>query len=311
MSTKKKMMLGIDLGGTKIEVIVLDDTSNERYRKRVPTPARSYDEIIRCLVDLVMGAEKALGMKMVVGIGTPGTISPSTGLVKNSNTVCLIGKPLDRDLSAALSRPICMANDADCFTLSEAIDGAAKKDRIVFGVIVGTGTGGGIVVDGKLVTGPNAISGEWGHNPLPWPLDSERPGPACYCGLYGCVETFLSGPGLSRDYLKVTGDELQPVDIVELSEKGQEMAERVMARYEDRFARALAGIINILDPHIIVLGGGLSNIQRLYKNIPRIWHSYVFSDTVTTKLVRAAFGDSSGVRGAAWLGRDLLEKSPT
>jgi fructokinase len=230
----------------------------------------------------------------------PGVISPATGLVKNANSTWLIGRPFGADLSARLGRDVRCANDANCFALSEAVDGAAAGARSVFGVIVGTGTGGGIVVDGRVVTGANAIAGEWGHNPLPWPRDREWPGPACYCGRTGCIETFLSGPGFARDF-DVAGVPGDAADIVARAAAGDAAAEQCVRRYEDRMARALASVINVLDPDVIVLGGGLSNIDRLYENVPLLWARYVFSDTVTTRLVKAAHGDSSGVRGAAWL----------
>lgn len=299
--TKSTFSIGVDLGGTKIEIAVLDDNGDQRYRKRVPTP-KNYKSIIRAIVDLVSEAESALGRSASIGVGTPGAISPSTGRIKNSNTVCLIGKPFVDDLSCALSRPIRCANDADCFTLSEAIDGAAAGERVVFGVILGTGTGGGIVVNRQLIVGPNAITGEWGHNPLPWPTDAERPGATCYCGKQGCVETFLSGPGLSRDFESATGRKLTAIEIAERARSNDPDAEATLARYEDRLARGLANVINILDPDAIVLGGGLSNVERLYANVPKILPKYVFSDRVDTRLFRAIHGDSSGVRGAAWLG---------
>jgi len=237
----------------------------------------------------------------VDGIGIPGMISPATGLIKNANSTVLISHALDKDLRQALGREIRIANDANCFAISEAVDGAAAGAEVVFGVIVGTGTGGGIVVRGKVLTGPNAIAGEWGHNPLPWPRAEELPGPDCYCGKKGCIETFLSGPGMARDYLKTTGKSLDPAEIVTLASHGEEAAAACLDRYEDRMARGLAHVINILDPTIIVLGGGMSNIQRLYTNVPKLWGRYVFSDYVDTRLVPPRHGESSGVRGAAWL----------
>jgi len=299
---KSTISIGVDLGGTKIEIAALDSNGNQQYRKRIPTPNANYKAIIQAIVDLVDEAETALGVSTSIGIGTPGAISPSSGRIKNSNTVCLIGEPFADDLSRALSRKIYCANDADCFTLSEAIDGAAVGERVVFGVILGTGTGGGIVVERQLIVGPNAITGEWGHNPLPWPTDDERPGPACYCGKRGCVETFLSGPGLSRDFEFATGQKLTALEIAERAQSNDANAEAALVRYEDRLARALANVINILDPDAIVLGGGLSNMLRLYSNVPKILPKYVFSDRVDTRLFRAVHGDSSGVRGAAWLG---------
>jgi fructokinase len=293
------LKLGVDLGGTKIEAVALDDSNAERFRKRVPTPKGDYEGTLRAIAGLVADAGKALGAGdgLGVGVGTPGALSPATGLLKNSNSTVLIGKPLDRDLAALLRRPVRLANDANCFALSEAKDGAAKGCRVVFGAILGTGVGGGIVVDGHLLTGANAISGEWGHNPLPWPKDDERPGPLCYCGRPGCIETFVSGPGLTRDFDAKTPAE----EIAALAERGNPEAERALARYEERLARALANLINILDPDAIVLGGGMSNVERLYRNVPKLWGPWVFSDQVATKLVKARHGDSSGVRGAAWL----------
>ena len=294
------MRIGIDLGGTKTEIIVLDDGGNERSRERIPTPSHSYDAIVSALVGLVRSHEAKLGggVKCSVGIGIPGAISPATGLIKNANTTCLIGRAFDKDLERELGRPVRLANDANCFALSEATDGAAQGAKIVFGVIVGTGTGGGVVVGGDVLNGRNSIAGEWGHNPLPWPRDEERPGPECYCGKRGCIETFLSGPGLKRDHF---GGSLETRDIVARATAGDVNAEATLRRYEDRMARSLASVINVIDPDVIVLGGGLSNLPRLYENVPKIWRNYVFSDEVATRLVPAKFGDSSGVRGAAWL----------
>ncbi|MBF0324634.1 MAG: ROK family protein [Alphaproteobacteria bacterium] len=292
------LRIGIDLGGTKTEAIALDRSSGvELARRRVATERGSYDGTIRTIRDLVQGLEAQLGGRASVGIGIPGTISPATGLVKNANSTWLIGQPFDRDLQDALGRPVRLANDADCFALSEATDGAGAGAATMFGVILGTGVGGGLVVQGKLVTGPNAVAGEWGHNPLPWPADNERPGPACYCGRSGCVETFLSGPGLERDH----GQGLRVPEIERLAQAGDGLAEAALERYEDRLARALAVVINILDPHVIVLGGGVGNLARLYRNVPARWGRYVFSDSVVTRLLPPLHGDSSGVRGAAWL----------
>ena len=293
--------IGIDLGGTKIEGIVLAADGQQLVRERVVTPQDDYQATLAAIVDLVATLEQSVGQQCSIGIGMPGSLSRVSGLVKNSNSVCLNGKPLPHDLEALLGRPLRFANDADCFVLSEANDGAAAAAGTVFGVIIGTGTGGGIVVDGKLVSGPNGISGEWGHNPLPWPQGDELPGPECYCGLNGCIETWLSGPGLSRDHYRVYGKKMQPVTIYQCDELGDEKCRDTMKRYADRMARALASIINVLDPDVIVLGGGVSNIKSIYKDVPRLWGSYVFSDRVDTKLVHAKHGDSSGVRGAAWL----------
>ena len=295
------LKLGIDLGGTKIEIIALDGQGRERLRRRVATPQGDYAAILETVARLVHEAEKALGEQGTVGIATPGAISKVTGCLKNSNSVCLNGRPIRQDLEALLRRPVRISNDANCFALSEATDGAAAGASVVFGVIVGTGTGAGVVVDGRVLTGANAIAGEWGHNPLPWPRDEERPGPECYCGRRGCIETFLSGPGMARDHERVAGETLDAESIVERASRGDAACEATLQRYEDRMARSLAHVINILDPDAIVLGGGLSNIRRLYENVPRRWGPYVFSDRVDTRLLPPKHGDSSGVRGAAWL----------
>jgi fructokinase len=295
------LRIGIDLGGTKIEVIALDQQGHILHRERVPTPQGDYAATVQAIVHLVRHTELRLNVQGTVGIAVPGAISPATGLIKNANSVCLIGQPLDRDLSSALQRPIKLSNDANCFALSEAIDGVAAGSEVVFGVILGTGTGGGVVVQQRVLTGPNAIAGEWGHNPLPWPQPAELPGPLCYCGKQGCIETFLSGPGLARDYQIATGQTITPPVLVELAEQGDSQARDCLARYADRPARGLASIINVLDPNVIVLGGGLSNLFYLYTEVPRLWGRYVFSDHVDTLLKPARHGDSSGVRGAAWL----------
>lgn len=295
------MRIGIDLGGTKIEAIALDGNGRELLRRRVTTPGGDYQATLAAIAALVHDIEKQTGQRGTVGVGTPGAVSRATGRIKNSNSVCLIGQPLGEDLAALLGRPLRLANDANCFALSEAMDGAAAGAEVVFGVIIGTGTGGGIVVHGRVLEGPNAIAGEWGHNPLPWPRDAERPGPACYCGKHGCLETFLSGPGLARDHAQTTGQTLTAAEIAQRAEQGDAMCNATLERYEDRLARALATVINVLDPDVIVLGGGLSNIARLYRKVPQIWGNYVFSDRVDTRLVRAKYGDASGVRGAAWL----------
>ncbi len=275
------MRIGIDLGGTKIEAIALDDAGRERLRRRVATPQGDYRSTVAAIASLVAGIENELGVRGSVGIGMPGALSRVTGRVKNSNSVCLNGEPLKEDLEAALGRELRLANDATCFALSEAVDGAARGARVVFGVILGTGVGGGVVVDGRVLDGPNSIAGEWGHNPLPLPSAGDLPLPSCYCGRAGCIEAYLSGPALARD-----GGAAEP---------------GAMVRYEERLARSLAGVINILDPDVIVLGGGLSNLEPLYASVPRLWLPHVFSDRVQTRLVRHVHGDSSGVRGAAWL----------
>jgi fructokinase len=273
-------------------------------RRRVATPRGSYGSTLETVARTVEELESSLGATGTVGVGIPGTISPATGVVKNANSVWLNGRPLDRDLSARLRRPVRLANDANCFALSEATDGAARGARVVFGVIVGTGTGGGIAVDGRVLVGPNAVAGEWGHNPLPWPREGEWPGPSCYCGKTACIETFLSGPGLSADHQRATGEQCEVPEVVRRAASGDAAAEATLARYEDRMARALAGVVNILDPDVIVLGGGMSNLGRLYDAVPRLWPAYVFSDRVDTPLRRPLHGDSSGVRGAAWLWPD-------
>jgi fructokinase len=295
------MRIGIDLGGTKIEGIVLDGDGRERVRRRVATPAGDYAASLAVIAALVAELEAHAGPAASVGVGIPGALSPATGLVKNANSTWLIGKPLDRDLETTLGRPIRLENDANCFAVSEAADGAAAGAAVVFGVILGTGVGGGVVIDGRPLKGRNAIAGEWGHNPLPWPEDDERPGPACYCGLVGCIETFLSGPGLAHDFLSATGEAVAPAGIAERAAAGDGAAVAALERYEHRLARALAGVINVLDPDVIVLGGGLSNLSRLYENVPRLWERWIFSDKVDTALKRNRHGDSSGVRGAAWL----------
>jgi len=295
------MRLGIDLGGTKIEIIALDDSGKELLRRRVPTPGGNYGATLQAIAALVHDAEAELGQHGSIGIGTPGALSRATGRLKNSNSVILNDRPILQDLEALLLRKVAISNDANCFALSEAVDGAAAGASVVFGVILGTGVGAGIVVNGHVLSGPNSIAGEWGHNPLPWPDAHELPGPACYCGKRGCIETFLSGPGMAKLHHLETGVSLSAEEIVALAEKGEAACERSLQLYENRLARSLAHVINILDPDVIVLGGGMSNIRRLYTNVPEIWGRWVFSDRVDTKLVKHSFGDSSGVRGAAWL----------
>ena len=297
------MRFGIDLGGTKIEILALDESGNERYRHRVATPQDSYAQTLEAIVNLVNGAEVALGATGTLGIATPGAISRASanlGRIKNANSTCLNGEPLIDDLQRALKRQVRIANDANCFALSEATDGAAAGAEIVFGVIVGTGVGGGICINGRIVTGANAIAGEWGHNPLPWPGPAELPGHACYCGRHGCIETWLSGTGMARHFREDTARALSAPEIV-ANAAVDAACEAALAAYEDRLARSLATIINVLDPDVIVLGGGLSKVSRWYSSVPKIWAKYVFSDHVATRLVPPKFGDSSGVRGAAWL----------
>ena len=333
------MRLGIDLGGTKIEIIALDAAGRELLRRRVPTPQGNYYETLQAIAQLVRDAEAELGRQGSLGIGTPGALSRATGRLKNSNSVALNDQPILQDIEALLQREVKISNDANCFALSEATDGAAAGASVVFGVILGTGVGAGIVVNGHVLTGPNGIAGEWGHNPLPWPQPHELPGPQCYCGKQGCIETFLSGPGMAQLHqLSVRAEPVEawmtsgpstgcacavganapyshglplagagrtelcsPEEIVARAEQGDAACERSLQIYENRLARSLAHVINILDPDVIVLGGGMSNIARLYANVPALWGEWVFSDRVDTKLVQHRFGDSSGVRGAAWL----------
>jgi fructokinase len=292
----RPLRIGVDLGGSKIEAVALRG-GDEFCRRRIAAPRGDYGATVEAIRGLVADIERAAGARGTVGVGIPGALSPATGLVKNANSVWLIGRPLDRDLEAALGRKVRLANDANCFALSEATDGAAAGARIVFGVILGTGVGGGIVVDGRVLSGADAIAGEWGHSPLPSPRDDERPGPLCYCGKHGCVETFVSGPGLAADHYAATGERREPADIAAA-------APATMARYEDRLARGLATVVNLLDPDVIVLGGGLSQIGRLYESVPRLLASYVFSDRVAARLVPPRHGDASGVRGAARLWRE-------
>ena len=295
------MRIGIDLGGTKIEGIVLDPAGRVAVRRRVATPRDDYEGTVAAVAALVRDLEGEAGTGATVGVGTPGAISPARGVMKNANSTWLNGRPLGLDLEKALGRPVRLANDANCFALSEAADGAAAGAEVVFGVIVGTGTGAGIVVHGRPLTGPNAVAGEWGHNPLPWPEPGEWPGPPCYCGRTGCVETFLSGPGLARDHRDRTGRDWDAAAIERAAREGDVAAEAALAAYARRMARALAAVVNILDPDVIVLGGGMSNLARLYTAVPAEWSRWVFSDRVDTRLVPPRHGDSSGVRGAAWL----------
>lgn len=295
------MRIGVDLGGTKIEAAVLDEAGEFRFRERLDTPRGDYDATLRTIALLVRRAQAVAGKGASIGVGTPGSISPFTGLIRNANSQVLNGRPLDRDLERLLGQPIRLANDADCFALSEATDGAAAGSQLVFGVILGTGVGGGVVVGGRLLRGGNGVAGEWGHNPLPWTGDQDRPVPACWCGKQGCIETWLSGPALAADHRRVSGESLTVPQIVEGAAAGDSACESTLARYEDRLARALAGVINLLDPEVIVLGGGLSRLQRLYLGVPAHWSRHVFSDRVATRLLPPRYGDSSGVRGAAWL----------
>lgn len=337
------MRIGIDLGGTKTEIICLDaKNGKELYRHRVPTKKGDYDAGIKTMQGLVQQAETTLGLSGTVGVGIPGTISSDTGLVKNANSTWLNGKALDRDLEAALGRAVRIENDANCFAVSEAVDGAGIVNGVtakcVFAVIIGTGAGAGIAIDGKPLKGRNGIAGEWGHNPLPYPAvaadgtalydrferadttdalhayftadaaTSEYPGPLCYCGRRGCMETWVSGTGFKNDYNRVTGESLSTHDIIAAANDGEEKAMAALDRYIDRLARGLSLVINVLDPDIVVLGGGMSNVAALYPALPERWSRYIFSDTVNTKLAQARHGDSSGVRGAAWLWNDQTDQ---
>ena len=313
------MRIGVDLGGTKIEAVALDRaTGRELLRRRRPTPRGAeagydsqeqadavYDAIVKAIAGLVGEVEQELGRNGTVGVGIPGAVSPATGRVKNANTTCLIGHALDRDLGAALGRPVRLANDANCFALSEATDGGAAGAAIVFGVIIGTGCGGGVVVNGRVLDGHNAVAGEWGHNPLPWQDDEERPGGRfarkCWCGKWNCIETFLSGPGVATNHRIATGQDLDVAKIAEQADAGDAASRATLERHADRLARSLATIINVIDPDAIVLGGGLSNLAHLYRDVPARWGRYAFTDEITTRLVPPKHGDSSGVRGAAWL----------
>ena len=293
--------IGIDLGGTKIEGVWLTEDGSVGGRERIPTPRDDYDGTLQAISALVERLEQQAG-RCSVGVGHPGATDPERGVIKNANSTWIIGKKLREDLCGLLGREVVTANDADCLALSEATDGAGAGHAVVFGVILGTGVGGGIVTHGKLLSGPNAITGEWGHNPLPWPRDEERPGPDCYCRRRGCIETYLSGPGLAADHERVTGEQLTAEQVHEQAEKRVLTAETTLRRYEHRLARALAAIINVLDPDVIVLGGGLSNLKRVYNSLPHIWNEFAFTGRVVTPVKPPQHGDSSGVRGAAWLG---------
>ena len=296
------MRIGVDLGGTKTELVALDDAGQVCLRRREPTPAGDYAATVALIAAMVRDAERQLQVRATVGLGVPGSVSPVTGCMRNANSTCLNDRPFRQDLEAALGRSVCLANDADCFALSEATDGAGAGAPVVFGVILGTGVGGGIVVDGRLLTGACGVAGEWGHNPLPSGPDTEGIAPpSCYCGRHGCIEAWLSGPGLAADHARTSGEVLSPEHIVRCAADGDAACEATLVRHETRLARALAGVINLLDPHVIVLGGGLSRLDRLYRNVPRLWTPHVFSDHIATRLCPPVHGDASGVRGAAWL----------
>lgn len=294
------MRIGVDVGGTKIEIVALDDDRSTLVRRRIATPAEDYEATLDAIAGLVRDVESEVGTA-TVGIGTPGAVDAATGLLKNSNSTVLNGKPLHRDLEARLGRDLRLTNDANCLALSETIDGAARDAGVTFVAILGTGVGGAITVDGRVITGRNKIAGEWGHNPLPWMTGEEQPGPRCYCGKRGCIETFLSGPALAAEFMARTGRTMRAEEIAKAAEAGDAGAANAIQRYEDRLARALAHVVNIVDPDVIVLGGGLSNIKRLYTNVPPLMQPYVFSKLVDLRIVPALHGDSSGVRGAALL----------
>jgi fructokinase len=298
---KTAIRIGVDLGGTKIEALALDAEGKELLRKRVSTPQGDYKGIVSAIAGLVHGFESKLDAVATVGVGIPGCIPKDTGVVKNANTLCLNGNPLDKDLSAALSREVRVANDANCLAVSESTDGAAAGYRVVFAVIIGTGCGGGVAIDSHVHDGPNGAAGEWGHNPLPWQTTEEYPGPPCYCGQKGCNEVWISGTGFSNDYNRITGRNLTGPEIVAAAEKGEAEALAAFARYEDRLARSLGGLVNLLDPDCIVLGGGMSKNARLYVEVPKLLPKYVFGNSCNTPILPAKHGDSSGVRGAAWL----------
>lgn len=293
--------IGIDLGGTKIEGILMQPDGNIANRLRLATPQDDYAGTLQTIADIVTQLESAHSKPLRVGICTPGALSPQTGLLKNSNSVCLNGMPFLDDLQKTLQREVQMANDANCLALSESVDGAGAGAAVVFAVIIGTGIGGGIVVNGKVLNGCNAISGEWGHNPLPWRRDDELPGPVCYCGRHGCNETFLSGAWLEKHFFETSGKRMLATEIEQAAANGDAQAEKMIATYEDRLARGLASVVNFLDPDVVVLGGGMSNMLRLYDNLPKLMHPWVFGGDFTTPIRRAKHGDSSGVRGAAWL----------
>lgn len=298
------MLIGIDWGGTKIEAVALSAEGDTLSRRRLATPKGDYAGCMEAIAGLVTELESETGQVGTVGIGVPGAISPATGLIMNANSTWNNGRPLDSDLAARLGRPVRVENDANCFAVSEAVDGAGAGAHVVWGVILGTGAGSGIAIDGRVIGGHNRIAGEWGHNPLPGPGDDERPGPACYCGRLGCLETFVSGTGFERDHLAATGRDLAGPEIVAAMRVGDAAAHATYERYLDRLARGLAGVVNILDPDVIVLGGGMSNVDELYADLPAAITPHVFSDAFTTPVVKHRFGDASGVRGAAWLWKE-------
>lgn len=295
------MRIGVDWGGTKIEAIALSDDGAMLWRQRVPTPRDDYGESVRRTVELIALAERETGESGTVGIGIPGVVVEKTGLVKNANSTWLNEKPFQTDIESLLGREIRCANDANCLALSEAIDGAGAGKRLVFAAILGTGCGGGVAIAGSLHDGPHGIAGEWGHNPLPWQTADEYPGPQCYCGRRGCIETWISGTSFERRYAELTGERARGPEIVERADNREPKAADLLSRYQDRVARALAHVVNLLDPDIIVLGGGMSNVKALYDSLPRLVDDYVFGHGGNAAIVPAMHGDSSGVRGAAWL----------
>lgn len=296
-----RLRIGVDLGGTKIEALALSGQGQELIRRRVATPQGDYDGTVRRTCDLVRSLEAELGGRGTVGVGIPGTLSRASGVVKNANSTWLNGRALDHDLATSLGRPVRVQNDANCFAVSEATDGAARGAAIVFGVILGTGVGGGLVIDGRVLDGPMGVTGEWGHNPLPRPDDDERPGPDCYCGRRGCIETFLSGPGMAQRFAEAGGTFASASAIADAAQAGDPTAGAYMERYADRLARGLASVVNVIDPDVIVLGGGLSRVTMLYDRLPELLPAHVFTDRLDTRIVPPVHGDSSGVRGAAWL----------
>ncbi|WP_295391459.1 ROK family protein [uncultured Thiodictyon sp.] len=295
------MRIGVDLGGTKIEAIALDGAGATLARRRIPAPRDDYGATLGAIASLIATIESETGQRGSIGLGTPGAISPFSGRLRNANSIWLNDRPLGQDLTQRLGRPVRLANDADCFALSEATDGAGRGAGSVFGVIIGTGTGGGIVIAGRLLAGPNAIAGEWGHNPLPWPTPEEGNGPPCYCGKHGCLETYLSGPRLAADHQRHTGADLTPLAIQAAAARGDPAAQATLHRHADRLARGLATVINVLDPEVIVLGGGLSNLPHLYAQLPGLIRPHLFCDGFATRILPPVHGDASGVRGAAWL----------
>jgi fructokinase len=301
---KSDIRIGVDLGGTKIEAVALDRDGAILARRRIPTPTHDYTAILRAIASLVSDIELETGRRGSVGVGSPGSLSAHTGLIKGSNTQVVNGKPLDADLARLLDRPVRVENDANCFALSEAVDGAGQGARVVFGAILGTGVGGGVVVEGKVVSGRNHVGGEWGHTPLPWMTREEYPGLRCFCGHDGCIETFLCGAGLAREYQRRTGEDRTGQEIVARAESGEAAARAALDAYQDRLSRALAVIVDILDPDVIVLGGGVSNVSRIYEGLTARVAAHAFTDALDTKILRNAHGDSGGVRGAAWLWRD-------